>query len=326
MSDDNQLDLFGPPPEPEPEPWDPELLRVARALPPHVRMGTSSWTFPGWEGMVYRKPYKNQKAFTRDSLAEYAQYPLFGTAGVDRSHYAPLTEQDWRAYAEQLPGDFRLVSKVWDEFTVMTFPDHPRYGERKGKPNPYFMDAPRFMDEVAEPLLSGFAEHTGPLVLEVAPMRRPPDPRVFEDALEGFLKQAPAALHYAVELRNPTLLTPRYLDILQHYAASHVLNFHTLMPTLDRQMALPGVLPGPSVVARLMIPPRQGYAKRKQDLAPFNRIADAQPAMREHVIQLIEKTGELGHTLFIIVNNKAEGSAPLTVRALAELWDRTHGG
>ena len=37
-------------------------------------MGTSSWTFPGWAGLVYEKRYGSSQQFTRDSLAEYARH------------------------------------------------------------------------------------------------------------------------------------------------------------------------------------------------------------------------------------------------------------
>jgi hypothetical protein len=215
------------------------------------------------------------------------------------------------------------VIKVWDELTTMVYPDHERYGARRGQKNPSFLDAALFRDEVAGPLLRHFPEHTGPLVLEVAPMRKAPSPRDFENALARFLGSGPPELHYAVELRNRELLTPRYLGILKHYAASHVLNYWTLMPTIAEQLTIPEILPGPFVVSRLLIPPYHGYEKRKRELSPFDRILDPQPQMRDDVIELARRAGELGHTLFVIVNNKAEGSAPLTLMALAERWAQT---
>ena len=75
-------------------------------------------------------------------------------------------------------------------------------------------------------------------------------------------------------------------------------------------------------VARLMLPPRTGYAKRKAQMQPFDRIVDAQPQMRADVLSLTQRCAELGHRLYVIVNNKAEGSAPLTLLALAEAMAR----
>ncbi|NNE20073.1 MAG: hypothetical protein HKN10_16505, partial [Myxococcales bacterium] len=56
-----------------------ELEAIRSRLPTNLRLGTSSWTFPGWAGLVYRKRYANQRAFLRDSLGEYAQHPLMRT-------------------------------------------------------------------------------------------------------------------------------------------------------------------------------------------------------------------------------------------------------
>jgi uncharacterized protein YecE (DUF72 family) len=320
-----QLALFdlSPPPE-ELAPWDRELEHLAAALPEHLRLGTSSWTFEGWTHLVYRKSYPNQRAFTRESLAEYARHPLMRTVGIDRSHYKPLDEASLREYSAQLPEGFRCVSKAWDELTTMVFPDHERYGERRRTKNASFLDVSRFSDFVAQPLLNAFADHTGPIILEIAPMRPAPAAREFEDQLARFLARAPRPLHYAVELRNRELFTPRYLAILAHYAASHVLNYWTGMPTLREQMEMRASLPGPVTVVRLMLPPYTAYQKRMIELAPFDRILDAQPEMHEHVQRLITRTAELGHVTYVLASNKAEGCAPLTVRGIAERWAADH--
>ena len=41
--------------------------------------------------------------------------------------------------------------------------------------------------------------------------------------------------------------------------------------------------------------------------------------MRADVVRLIRAAVDRGFEVYVIVNNKAEGSSPLTVRALAEL-------
>jgi hypothetical protein len=44
--------------------------------------------------------------------------------------------------------------------------------------------------------------------------------------------------------------------------------------------------------------------------------------MRSDVARLADACDALGKVLFVTVNNKAEGSSPLTVRALAERMTR----
>jgi hypothetical protein len=121
-----------------------------------------------------------------------------------------------------------------------------------------------------------------------------------------------------VELRNRELLTFEYLEVLARHGAAHVLNFWEAMPDIGVQLDLPGVLSAPFVVARLLIPPGRRYEARKLELAPFDRLVDPQERMRSGVVRLADECKALGKVLFVIANNKAEGSSPLTVAALAE--------
>jgi len=91
------------------------------------------------------------------------------------------------------------------------------------------------------------------------------------------------------------------------------------MPTLGRQLALPGVLSAPFVVCRLSIPPGQRYEERKEAFAPFDRIVQPDEGVRADVAALARACLEQGKKpLYLTVNNKVEGSSPLTLRALAE--------
>jgi hypothetical protein len=72
------------------------------------------------------------------------------------------------------------------------------------------------------------------------------------------------------------------------------------------------------IVARLMLPHGFTYESRRRACAPFDRLADEQHEMRRDVLDLVNRAVRAGRALIITVNNKAEGSAPLTIRALAE--------
>jgi uncharacterized protein YecE (DUF72 family) len=141
---------------------------------------------------------------------------------------------------------------------------------------------------------------------------------VFVRRLHSFFGSLPKGPAYAVELRNRELMTAPYLECLAEHGVGHVLNFWEDMPDIGSQLAIRGVLGAPFVVARLLFPPGRRYADRKRELAPFDRLVDPQEGMRDDVARLVEETARLGKVLFVIVNNKAEGSSPLTVRALAE--------
>ncbi|TFH28421.1 MAG: DUF72 domain-containing protein, partial [Myxococcales bacterium] len=207
--EDPQLGLFdGPEEDARALGENPQraLEEIRDRLPARLRFGTSSWTFPGWAGLVYQRRYPNQRAFLRESLGEYAQHPLMRTVGIDRGYYTPVPEEDLAGYARQLPGDFRAAMKVWQQVTMPGFPKHPRYGAAAGQRNPDFLDAELFANTVHEPARAAFSQHMGPWIVEIAPSPTPLDPSWFCEKPDAFLADAPEEFPFAVELRDRKLL------------------------------------------------------------------------------------------------------------------------
>jgi uncharacterized protein YecE (DUF72 family) len=322
LADDAQLGLFAPTSERRTRAVkDPSVVELAARLPSHVRLGTSSWTFSGWEGLVYEGDTR-LAALTRDGLAAYAEHPLFRTVGVDRSYYAPLSVTDLEEYARALPGGFETISKVWEEVTTFVFPDHPRYGAKRGLKNPHFFDASIVTDEVL-PAYASFP-HAGPFLFELAPVRglTEGEAATILVKLDELLDALPSTYRYSFEIRSPRLLCARYLDVLRAHGAGHVVSSWSGMPSVEEQLRLPGVLTAPFVVARLTLPPGLAYESAKARFAPFHRIALPQPGVRRAMQGLSGECEASGKSLSILVGNKIEGSAPLTVRALAEALAR----
>jgi uncharacterized protein YecE (DUF72 family) len=314
----SQLGLFGDEGEPRVRACvDDDERAVAARVPGFVRFGTSSWTFPGWAGIVWAG-VPSQKDLVASGLRAYAEHPLLRTVGIDRSYYGPLRAADLRAYAEQLPRGFSAVSKVWEEICAYSFPRVARWGERAGKLNPRFLD-PDALADVLAPYDEAFAAHAGPFVFELPPCSPEPSEEVLADAIRRLLARAPSHHRYAFELRSPRLLGRAYFDALRDHGAAHCFNFHGAMPTVRRQLELAGGVVGDTVVCRLLLPPGTRYEAMREAYAPFDRIVRAQDEMRDDVVRLAEACERAGASgLFVLVNNKAEGCAPLTVRALAE--------
>lgn len=322
MSD--QLPLFSEPrAAPQPVHDAAALRELAHKLPKHLRLGTSSWTFEGWKQLVYQRKYANRADFTRRSLEEYAQHPLFRTVGIDRSYYAPVGVEELENYRRQLPDDFRCVCKAFSDITTVRFPDHPSSGDFAGKANPSFLDPVRFVDEVATPTKQGLGPNAGPFLLQFRPFPSGLTPRFFEDKLAAFLKLSAQDHDISVELRDPRFLTKRYFETLHRFRASHCFSYWSRMPPLERQLELYRDCPvkdeSPTLVVRLLLPPNKEYGAQKEAFAPFNRIVVPQPEMRNATVELIRYGELLGKEMFLLVNNKAEGSSPLTLRAIAEL-------
>jgi len=136
--------------------------------------------------------------------------------------------------------------------------------------------------------------------------------------LDRFFASLPTAFSYAVEIRNKELLSPVYLTTLARHRVGHVLSLWERMPSIGEQLEREGILTAPFVISRLSIPPGHRYEDRRRQFAPFDKLAAPDEATRADVVRLARAAAALSRTLFITVNNKVEGSSPLTIRALAE--------
>ena len=301
-----QLDLFPPPP------LDTAAdAALAAKRPPVLRLGTSSWTFPGWAGLVYRGRPSNAELIDT-GLEEYSRHPLFNTVGIDRSHYAPLNIDELAKYARQLPAGYQCVTKVWNAVTSLVDP-------KTRQPNPHFLDARFFRDAVLVPSDAAFVDHQGPFVFQMLPLSHSelPQPEAIISKLDRFLGEIPKHHQYALEVRNAELLKPSYFEVLRKHGVAHVFTHWSRMPSVGSQLAQRGAVDAADfAVCRLNLPPGGDYEEMREAFAPFDRIQAPDPAMREDVVRLIQLCAAAGKPVWVTVNNKAEGSSPLTVRAL----------
>ena len=312
---------------------DEGLFRLGRQLPSSVHLGTSSWSFPGWRDIVYSRHY-TEAQLARHGLTAYAQHPLLRTVGIDRGYYQPLAVADFARYASQVPPEFRFLVKapalVSDAVTR----------RERGAPaeaNPHFLDAAAAVDHFVAPALEGLGERAGPLVFQLPPMPREwiqGEAAVSTiERIGNLLGQLPRALGgivpvYAVELRNPELLTPRFVRMLRARDARLCIGIHARMPPAARQSAALHAmdateeegddwrLKGP-LVARWSLATGFRYEEAKTHYAPFDRLVDPDIPTRGTLAHLIHVALKSAQPSFVIVNNKAEGCAPLSAIELA---------
>lgn len=133
----------------------------------------------------------------------------------------------------------------------------------------------------------------------------------------------------AVEMRTRVLLTPRWVKEMASTGVRPVLSLHPSMPSIMRQTDMlrlfdaPGVEVGPwqaagDIVIRWSLAAGGTYSGLKRDWAPFNRIQQEDIVAREGIVWLLKLAKASGVRAFVVANNKAEGCAPLTMRAIAE--------
>ena len=312
-----QADLFGPEALPPPS---PELVQLGRGIPPGIRFGTSTWTYDGWFGDVYHRRYRGPQPAKR--LEEYTRYPLFRTVGIDSVFYDPPSEEELQSYARALPPAFPCVSKVWDRITAMRLgQDSPQPG-LAGMRNPDFLNAVRFKDNVLGAYSRVFRDHAGCFVFEFQAMRGKdlPDPLQWADQLDDFLSELPKDFRYAVELRNPELLTPVHGEVLKRHGVAHVFNSWTEMPPIGEQIDLGWTFPTAFTVARALLKPGRRYADAVKQFQPYDRVQEPLRSLRQDLLRLVSEAHRRRVEAFILANNRAEGNAPGTIRAVARMW------
>ncbi|MEO8680043.1 MAG: DUF72 domain-containing protein, partial [Vicinamibacterales bacterium] len=292
-----------------------EARAIATELPPEIFFGTSSWSFPGWMGLVYSGS-SPANSLSREGLREYARHPLLRTVGIDRTYYAPILVDELRAYASQLPDGFRCCTKAPASVTALTL----GHGGPGSAINPHFLSADRLIHELLLPFALVFQEHTGPFILEFPPFPRQArlEPAAFIARLDRFLGQLPREFDYAVELRDARLLTPAYRDVLARHRVAHTFNYWSAMPRPAAQADIIRPEDLPFTVLRLLLRPGTWYEDQREQFRPFNAIVQPDELMREEVTSLSDRALTTGRKVWVLVNNKAEGSSPLTIMELAK--------
>lgn len=298
-----------------------ELLAIAAELPPQVHLGTSTWSFPGWNGIVYGDEYSNSK-LSREGLTAYGAHPLLKTVSIDRSFYQALTVTEYLRYAQQVPEHFRFIVKA-----PMTITDATVRAER-GEPvslNPCFLNAQMAIDDFVTPCLEGLGAKAGALVFQLSPL---PDqmlaqPAAFIERLAEFLAalpKLPDGTCYAIEIRDASLLTPRFIRTLKAAGVRYCVGIHARMPDPLRQAAALALLdgePAGPLIVRWSLHGGFKYEQAKAKYEPFDRLVDQDPGTRAALAELAARYALAGQPVVIAVNNKAEGSAPLSCVELA---------
>ena len=131
----------------------------------------------------------------------------------------------------------------------------------------------------------------------------------------------------ALEVRDAAFLTPAHAPLLAQVLRAarqasgnpitYCLGLHAQMPPIEEQQPLLRALwPGP-LVCRWNLHRRYGaydYESAKVQYAPFDRLQDPDPTTRAHLARVITGTCGAEQNAYVTINNKAEGSALLSIK------------
>ena len=302
-----------------------QFANLATQLPRNLRLGASTWSYPGWEGLVWDGAY-SKDVLAKKGLTAYHQHPLLRTICVDRTFWRPLTTSQYAAFAAQVDDDFRFVVKCPAGVT------DAQVRTEEGKPmesNPAFLDARLAVEHFVQPTLEGLGSKLGVLVFQLSPLPWSQLTRTQEffaklgqmlAAVRQALAKHPQVI-VAVEVRDPELLCPAFTDTLKVHGATFCLGLHGKMPPIEAQLhTLRALWPGP-LVCRWNLNRcfgAYGYADAQQKHDPFSEIRSEDLHTRQWLAKTIKGITGAGQPAFVTISNDAEGCAPRSIALLAQ--------
>lgn len=281
-----------------------------------LRIGTCSWRYPSWEGLVYSAP----KGI--NYLREYAEH--YDTVEIDRWFWSLFGEDsiglpdpsDVQAYRDAVPDDFVFTVKAPNSITLTHF-----YRKKKSEPlieNPHFLSRSLFESFLS--LLAPLGDTLGPVMFQFGYLNKQmvDSQDDFQKRLGAFVDDSPDGYAYAVEVRNARYLNRSFFEFLEEHRLRPVLLQGYWMPSIDDVYADWGdlIAQHDAVVIRLLGPDRKGIEKetRKQ----WNRVVAPKDEELDSIVAMTEDLVQRGVTVYVNVNNHYEGSAPRTIGRIRE--------
>jgi len=282
---------------------------------PELRIGTCSWKYESWKGIVYSGTSGG------NFLSEYAE--KFDTVEVDQWFWSlhaaervslpdPAVVLD---YADSVPSDFRFSIKVPNSVTLTHF-------FRKTKsdllvPNPHFLSKIIFRDFLKriEPL----GKKTGPLIFQFEYLNKlkMPSQKAFQEAFGKFIRECPKGFQYGLEIRNPNYLTGDFFSFLDEIGVHPVFLQGYYMPPVFDVIEKYGEQLRDLAVIRLHGPDRKGIEERTGK--SWDRIVDPKDGELERIAGMVNGLLARDVSVYLNVNNHYEGSAPLTIERIRRL-------
>ena len=266
-----------------------------------IRIGSCSWNYDSWAGLVYSERQKTAADYLREYSGKYR------TVEIDSWFYKIPDKKEAETYRRMVDKDFRFTCKVTNRVTLT----HLRNTERSLNQDFLSIDMfNRFLDAAA-PVL----EQTDGIMFEFEYLNKSKMSGVdeFTDRLNTFFIKAPKGLPLAVETRNSNYLKEPYFRMLHENKVQHVFSEKLYMPPVYDVYAMFQDFINESAIIRLL----GGDRKEIESLTGNNwdQIVLPKGGLKQ-IIGMINYMNKNGLKVTVNVNNHYEGSAPKTIEKL----------
>lgn len=278
---------------------------------PAIHLGTCSWKFPGWRGLVYSDAAKP------NYLQEYARH--FDCVEIDQWFYSLFADEVVlpqpkvvAEYAASVPENFRFAVKLPNALTLTHF-------REKDKPdlllpNPHFLSPEllqAFLDSI-QPL----KPNLGPLMFQFGYLNQNmmPSQAAFQEKLEGLVRRLPGGYTWCMETRNPDYLNADYFRFLRERGLVHVWQQGYFMPPVfDLYAKFADQLTDETIVRFHGPDPEAMEARAGKD---WSRIIEPRDAELDALAGMLKNMVLRKRKGWVFVNNHYEGCAPRTLEKI----------
>jgi uncharacterized protein YecE (DUF72 family) len=289
-----------------------------------LRLGTCSWKYDSWKGLVYEP---DRRYRPDDFLADYAK--VLDSVEVDQWFWSlfPGTirlpdAKTVRLYEKSVPEGFVFTVKAPNALTLthQYSKQPPASAAFAGKPNPHFLDNGlllQFLDR-----LSPLGPKLGPVMFQFEYLNRQKmaSKEAFFDRFGEFIGRAPAGFQYAVEIRNPNYFSPAFFDFLKRLNLGFVYLDGYYMPPIGQVFDRFRPHTAGFQVIRLHGGDRLEIEGETGEV--WDRIVAPKPEGIAAASRIIRANARNRVLTFVNLNNHYEGSAPLSIGRLLEELER----
>ncbi len=284
---------------------------MKKALPEYMKIGTCSWKYDSWKGLVYSDDVG------KDYLSQYAKH--YNLVEVDQWFWSLFGDkvvmpkpETVREYIASVPNDFRFSIKVPNAITLTH-----QYGKGPLEINPFFLSTD-LMDHFLR-LLEPMSGQINSFIFQFEYLNKQKmiNQTALLDQLQMFFEKLPPKFRNCIETRNQNYLNRPYFEFLQSMNLSHVFMQGYWMPPIFQVYGQFKEYIKPYTVIRLHGSDRKGIKQKTKN--KWNAVVEPKDGDLHNLKNMVKSLIENEVKVTINVNNHYEGSAPETIRRFLTL-------